>query len=174
MRCPACRVDLNENACRCPLCAGPAEATPPLIPGVAYQDYPPYGRGRSRRGPLSPWSLLPETALALSLLLLWGGFRRGMPPALMLASGAAALTLGAALALSPAILLLRRPTRCLAPLLCLALLAAVECAAAFPAGGAAHAVLPAYALTLSLMNLAALRGLCGKALLEEFRARFMF
>ena len=42
MRCPACQVDLNENAAVCPLCGGAAEDAPPLIEGVAYQDYPGY------------------------------------------------------------------------------------------------------------------------------------
>jgi len=53
MRCPACRVDLNGNAARCPLCGGPAQDAPPLIEGVPYQDYPRY-----ERGSLSFWERL--------------------------------------------------------------------------------------------------------------------
>ena len=44
MRCGACDVDLNENAAFCPLCGGPALDVPPRIAGVAFQDYPAYGR----------------------------------------------------------------------------------------------------------------------------------
>jgi len=49
MRCPNCQVDLNENASLCPLCGGPARNIPPLIAGVAYQDYPAYEHKRFRR-----------------------------------------------------------------------------------------------------------------------------
>jgi len=49
MRCINCRVDLNENATRCPLCGGGAQDVPPLIQGVAFQDYPVYARGRHSR-----------------------------------------------------------------------------------------------------------------------------
>jgi len=40
VRCPACGVDLKQSIC--PLCGGAAEDTPPLIEGVAWQDYPAY------------------------------------------------------------------------------------------------------------------------------------
>jgi len=42
MRCPACRVDLNETAHVCPLCGGAALDIPPAIAGVVTQDYPEY------------------------------------------------------------------------------------------------------------------------------------
>ena len=171
MRCPACRVDLNENACRCPLCGGPAEDAPPLIPGVAYQDYPAYEPRRPRRKSLPPGRFLPETVSALSLLLIWAGYRHGVSVAAVLSCAAAALALAAALVLSA--LLRRRRERCLAPLLLLALLGAAGFGVAWAAGGRTGMALSACALALSLLNLAALRGLCGKALLEELKARFM-
>jgi len=49
MRCGLCNVDLNENAARCPLCGAPARDVPPLIDGIAFQDYPAYGRSRPPR-----------------------------------------------------------------------------------------------------------------------------
>jgi len=56
MRCPACQVDLNGNTKLCPLCGGPAEDVPPLIEGVAYQDYPSYeSRSLSFRERLKAW-----------------------------------------------------------------------------------------------------------------------
>ena len=158
MRCPACQVDLNENAARCPLCASPAQDAPPRIPGVSFQEYPAYKRGRRPRRPLSPWSFLPETAFALAFLLFWGGRRRGFSFAAMLSSGAALLVLWAAFALSLAILLGRRPARYLPAALCLALLGGTVFLAACVEGGAARAALPACALGLSLLNLSALRG----------------
>jgi len=46
MRCPVCRVDLNENARLCPLCGGAAADIPPAIEGISYQDYPEYQHQR--------------------------------------------------------------------------------------------------------------------------------
>ena len=54
MQCPACHVDLNETARRCPLCGGPAQGHAPAIPGVAYQDYP-RGRGRVKMSLGEKW-----------------------------------------------------------------------------------------------------------------------
>ena len=174
MRCPACQVDLNENAALCPLCGGLAEDTPPLIPGISYQDYPAYKRQRPRRKLLSPWSFLPEAVFVLSLLLLWGGYRHGIPFAAMLASGAAFLTLGAGLVLALVVLLQPRRERHLVILLLLTLLGAAGFGASCIEGGAEYMALSASALVLSLMNLSMLRGLCGKGLGEELKARFLF
>jgi len=172
MRCPACQVDLNENVRCCPLCGGPAEDTPPLIPGISYQDYPVYAQKRSRRRRLSPWSFLPETAFALALLLIFAARKHGISIAAVLASAVAALTLVTALVLSA--LLRRYRERCLAALLLLIPLGAAACGAALAVGGGAALGLPACALGLSLLLLSALRGLYGKRLREELKARFLF
>jgi len=42
-------VDLNETAAHCPLCGAPAQDMPPLIEGIAFQDYPVYGRNNPPR-----------------------------------------------------------------------------------------------------------------------------
>lgn len=57
MRCKSCNVDLNETAAQCPLCGGPAQNIPPLITGVAFQDYPACKGGlrpRSRQNSAMP------------------------------------------------------------------------------------------------------------------------
>ena len=49
MRCGQCNVDLNETAACCPLCGAPAQDIPALIKGIAFQDYPAYGRNKPPR-----------------------------------------------------------------------------------------------------------------------------
>ena len=51
MRCPACLVDLNETAVRCPLCGGATENTPPVLGSIPYQPYPVCRPERPHRKP---------------------------------------------------------------------------------------------------------------------------
>lgn len=73
MRCPACRVDLNEDTHRCPLCHGKAEDTPPAIEGVAFQSYPKIEYTRFQRNVSMIWfgagAILFLLAAAAELLL---------------------------------------------------------------------------------------------------------
>ena len=171
MRCPACQVDLNENARRCPLCGGAAEDVPPLIEGVEYQDYPAHTKRPKPDRSLSAGHFLLRMVLAASLLLLWAGYRRQLPVAGVLASGIAVLTLFASSALLLVTLRHRqRRESHLVFLLIFAGLAAAELTAALRLG---TALLPsACALGVVAVHLAVLGVLCGKGLGEELRARF--
>jgi len=133
---------------------------------------------RLRKNSLSVGNYLLGCVFTVSLLLFWIGHVHNFPVASVLSSGVAVLTLMASTVLLLVTLLRRRHReRHLVFLLIFLVLSAVEFGAALWEGTAhnpAELVLSACALGLSLVSLAVLCTLCGKALLKELKARFHF